>query len=116
MAYYRLQLVNSTLQTFNTVINNINYRFTVKFYPSTSHWTVDLYNVTEARWICQGQALSLGTPILWESAEPIVLFLTDVSSLGVDPSISSDMFNRIILWAADNDETTLRTFVPTRTR
>ena len=112
MAMYRLRLVDSLFQTFTTTINNISYRITIKFYPTVQHWTIDVYTITEARQICQGQALSLGTPILWESAEDIVFFITDISSLGVDPGTSVDMSNRIILWAADNDEDTIRAFLP----
>jgi len=113
MATYRLRLVDSLFQTFNTTINNISYRITIKFFTTVKHWTLDVYNVTEARQICQGQALSLGTPLLWESAEDLVFFITDISSLAIDPGTSVDMANRIILWAADNDDDIIRTFLPT---
>jgi len=112
MALYELRVIDSTFQTFNTLINSINYRITIRYYPVIQQWTIDIYNLLETRWLCQGQCLALGTPLLWESAEDIVFFISDISSLGIDPGLATDMTSRIILWAADNDKETLRAFVP----
>lgn len=112
MAAYKLMLSTDSFQTFTTTINGIQYRLTLRYFPRAQQWSIDCFNVADQRWVCQGQALALGVPILLEAGEEIVFIVSDNSSLAIDPALDTDMSGRITLWIADNDEETLRAFVP----
>lgn len=112
MAVYRLATINHGYQTFNTSVNDTSLRITLRFMPSVSMWLLSVFNITEAEWLCQGQPVALGTPLLSDAGHDFVFFIEDNSSLNIDPIEAEDFASRITLWVADNDQEILRAFLP----
>lgn len=73
-------------------------RLTLRFNSVGQFWAMDVFDVAQQRFICQGTSLAVDIPLLWRGNQPYFFYVSDESGTGLDPMSPSDLGNRCLLF------------------
>lgn len=101
MQLYQIPITQDPYQELSFDFEGTKIRLTLRFNSIGQFWAVDVFEPVNQVQICEGLSLVCGVPLLWRTAQPYFLWVSDESGAGLDPMSLDDLGTRCFLYIGE---------------